>query len=393
MYCRWTGLVVALGVVLSSCVDAKNDTLQPKGQNARDIHYLTKLSGLLAAIVGVLVAAVILFIVVKFRSRPGTEDELPKQVEGNLKAEIGWTLAPFVLLFGLAIVTVPTIFDLARHEDGAIEILVEGQQWWWQYSYDLDGDGVYEIVTANDIVFPAGQQINLDITSNDVIHSFWVPELNGKKDAVPGRVHQWKIQADEPGVYGGTCTEFCGLAHADMRIRAVALSAEDWDAWVAEQTQPASMPGQSFLPGSGAESIRDGYDLFGQHCSSCHVINGAFDAAGENPIPLASGVAPNLTHLMSRTSFAGAIYELYNDDGSINESQLRAWVRDAPGQKPLEPENQQGMISFADKLSDEDLEDLLSYLETLGSEPIRPNHHAGEADSEAQHDREAEDAH
>ena len=130
MYCRWTGLVVALGVVLSSCVDAKNDTLQPKGQNARDIHYLTKLSGLLAAIVGVLVAAVILFIVVKFRSRPGTEDELPKQVEGNLKAEIGWTLAPFVLLFGLAIVTVPTIFDLARHEDGAIEILVEGQQWW-----------------------------------------------------------------------------------------------------------------------------------------------------------------------------------------------------------------------------------------------------------------------
>jgi len=366
-----TTLVVALGLVLSACVEAKNDTLQPKGENARAIQSLTKLSGFMAIAVGVLVTLVVLYVIIRFRSKPETRDELPDQVHGHLAAELGWTIAPAVLLLFLAVVSLPTIFELAEPEEGAIEIFVEGQQFWWQYSYDLDGDGVYEIVTANDIVFPAGQQINLKIASNDVIHSFWVPELNGKKDAVPGRVHDWKIQADEPGVYGGQCTEFCGLGHADMRIRAVALSDADWAQWILDQTLAAEVPEQD-LGDDGTERSpeRRGYDLFAAQCASCHVVSGVFDAAGENPVPLLSGLAPNLTNLMSRTSFAGSLFELYNEDGSLNESELREWIRDAPGQKPANSDIAQGMISFAEQLNDEDLADIVAYLRTLGEPPI-----------------------
>lgn len=359
-------LLVMAGALLVSCADAKSDTLQPKSELARDIHFLTKFSGWLAAIIGLLVGVAVVFLIFKFRERKHDDGSLPKQVHGHTKAEVGWTIAPAVLLAVLAVVSIPTIFDLADQPEGAIEIRVEGQQWWWQYSYDLDGDGHYEIVTANDIVFPAGQDINLEITSNDVIHSFWVPELNGKKDAVPGRVHEWRIQADEPGEYWGVCTEYCGLSHADMRIRAVALSDGDWNAWVASQQVAATVPGQSFLPGSEEEDVREGYELFQLHCASCHIVNGVFEAAAENPVPLLAGVAPNLTHLMSRTSFAGAIFDLYNEDGSLNEADLTAWIRDAPSQKPLDPDNQQGMLSFVDSLNDEDVQDLVAYLSTLG---------------------------
>jgi len=369
-----TLLLLSSGVVLSACVEAKNDTLQPKGENARAIQELTKLSGFMAIAVGVLVTAAVIYVMVRFRSRPETHDELPNQVHGHIKAEIAWTIIPAILLLGLAVVSLPLIFELAEPEEGAIEIFVEGQQFWWQYSYDLDGDGVYEIVTANDIVFPAGQQINLKIASNDVIHSFWVPELNGKKDAVPGRVHDWKIQADEPGVYGGQCTEFCGLGHADMRIRAVALSDADWTQWVADQAVESVVPEQNLgSDGTEQSAERRGYDLFATQCASCHVVNGVFDAAGENPVPLLAGLAPNLTNLMSRTSFAGSLFELYNADGSLNESELREWIRDAPGQKPANPEIPHGMPSFAEQLNDEDLADLVAYLTTLGEPPIPAN--------------------
>ena len=95
---------------------------------------------------------------------------------------------------GVAVWSLPTIFDLNDQDDDDMTIRVAGQQWWWQFEYDLDEDGVFETITSGDIVFPAGETINLEITSNDVIHSFWIPELNGKRDAVPGRVHPWKIQ-------------------------------------------------------------------------------------------------------------------------------------------------------------------------------------------------------
>jgi len=364
---RLLGLV-AMAFVLASCASGRLDTMKPKGDSAEDIWWINQLSGWMATAVGVFVALLVIVAIVKFRARPDDDpDELPEQSHGNRNAEILMTLIPVGMLVVLAVVTLPTIFDLSEKSDGPT-IKVEGQQWWWQFSYDVDGDGTYDIVTANDIVIPVDVEVNLEIHSNDVIHSFWVPELNGKKDAVPGRVHDWRISAQEPGIYWGECVEFCGLSHANMQIRAVALDDADYEEWLrVQQTQAA-------LPTTG--SAADGAAVFVQHCVSCHVIeNGdaAYAAALETrPAELLSGVAPRLTHLMSRVSFAGALFDLYEDDGSVNIADLREWVRDAPSRKPMDPDNFQGMPSFVDSLSDDDLDDVVAFLMTLGPAPILP---------------------
>ena len=347
--------------VLVSCASGPIDPTDPVGENAKQIDGIMRLSGYMATAVGVFVAAAVIYVIVKFRARPDDDpDELPVQVHGNRKAELTWTVIPVLMLVFLAIVTIPAVFDLSGKSDGRT-IKVEGQQWWWQFSYDVDEDGEYDIVTANEIVIPVNEEINLDIRSNDVIHSFWIPQLNGKRDAVPGRVHSWRISSPVPGIFYGECTEFCGLSHANMQMRAVVLSDSDYATWVDEQLAPSDVP--------LSEGAKRGYDLFGRHCVSCHVVNGVYESAADGNANLASGYAPNLTHLMTRTSFAGALYELYKDDGSVNVADLREWVRNAPGQKPARPENRQGMISFAVTLSATELDDLVTYLLTLGGRP------------------------
>tara|TARA_B000000441_G_scaffold59005_1_gene39554 strand:- start:1207 stop:2376 length:1170 start_codon:yes stop_codon:yes gene_type:complete len=347
--------------VLVSCASGRIDPTDPVGENAKQIDGIMRLSGYMATAVGVFVAAAVIYVIVKFRARPDDDpDELPVQVHGNRKAELTWTVIPVLMLVFLAIVTIPAVFDLSGKSDGRT-IKVEGQQWWWQFSYDVDEDGEYDIVTANEIVIPVNEEINLDIRSNDVIHSFWIPQLNGKRDAVPGRVHSWRISSPVPGIFYGECTEFCGLSHANMQMRAVVLSDSDYATWVDEQLAPSDVP--------LSEAAKRGYDLFGRHCVSCHVVNGVYESAADGNANLASGYAPNLTHLMTRTSFAGALYELYKDDGSVNVADLREWVRNAPGQKPARPENRQGMISFAETLSAAELDDLVTYLLTLGGRP------------------------
>ena len=347
--------------LIASCATGRIDPTDPVGENAKQIDGIMRLSGYMATVVGIFVAAAVVIVIVKFRERPGDDpNELPKQIHGNRKAELTWTLIPVFMLVFLAIVTIPTVFDLSSKSDGRT-IKVEGQQWWWQFSYDVDQDGTDDIVTANEIVIPVGEEVNLDIRSNDVIHSFWIPQLNGKKDAVPGRVHHWRISSPVPGIFYGECTEFCGLSHANMQMRAVVLTDEDYDEWVREQLTPANIP--------EAAAAKSGYDLFGRHCISCHVINGVYESAADGNANLTSGYAPNLTHLMTRTSFAGAIFELYEEDGSVNIADLKEWIRNAPGQKPSRPENRQGMISFAETLSDNELDDLVTYLMTLGGPP------------------------
>ena len=307
---------LSLGTILiASCANGRIDPTDPVGENAKQIDGIMRLSGYMATAVGIFVAAAVILAIVKFRERPGDDpNELPKQIHGNRKAELTWTLIPVFRLVFLAIVTIPTVFDLSSKSDGRT-IKVEGQQGWWQFSYDVDEDGITDVVTANEIVIPVGEEVNLDIRSNDVIHSFWIPQLNGKRDAVPGRVHSWRISSPVPGIFYGECTEFCGLSHANMQMRAVVLSDEDYSQWVQEQLTPATIP--------SATAAKSGYDLFGRHCVSCHVVNGVYESAADGNANLTSGYAPNLTHLMTRTSFAGSIFELYEDDGSVNIADLQ----------------------------------------------------------------------
>ncbi len=361
--CAAVGLLV---LFTASCASGRLDATKPVGENAREIDGLMRLSGVMAIIVGVIVAVAVVVIVVRFRSKPTDDpDELPKQVHGNRKAEITWTLIPFAMLLFLTVLTLPAVFALAERGEGRT-IVVEGQQWWWQFSYDIDDDGVADIVTANDLVIPVGEEVNLEILSNDVIHSFWIPRLNGKKDAVPGRVHDLTMSSDEAGVFYGECAEFCGLSHANMQIRAIVLEQDDYDRWVAEQMTPTAEPVANSAAANGQE-------LFGTHCQSCHVVNNVYEAASDGNANLLAGVAPNLTKLMTRTSFAGALFDLYLPDGSVNVAELREWVRQAPEQKPARADNRQGMQDFSAVLSDQELDDIIAYLQTLGDAPVLPN--------------------
>ena len=373
-------------------------TLVPHGKYSQSIQNLIVPVFAIAGVVFFAVMGATLFIGWKFRERDADDpDEFPEQVHGRTVLEIGWTILPALILAGVAVGTVITILDLNKKPENAIHVEVTGQQWWWQFKYDVDNDGNFDgpgdITTATELVIPAGREIALTTASNDVIHSFWIPGLNGKKDAVPGITSPLNMQASEPGIYRGQCTEFCGLSHANMRMLVRALPAGDYDKWVANQlkdhaAQPASADAQA------------GRKVWESLCAQCHMIKGINDAKlKETPAPLVSGVAPNLTHLMTRGTFAGSIYNLYGDvqstySGSngdnlgtdptnvaaagdpgdalfggkvntdnVNRVYLEAWLRNAPAMKPAYAQGGRGMPNLG--LTEAQIDQLVAFLETL----------------------------
>jgi cytochrome c oxidase subunit 2 len=417
------------------------DTLSPDGEYASIIQTLVNPVFLIAGVVFVGVMGGILAICFKFRERDDhDEEDFVKQGEGNTTFEIAWTIAPALVLFVVGILTVVTIQKLEAQSPDALQVRVTGQQWWWGFTYDIDGDKAFtpppeteaastaDVTTANELVIPTGRDIELKITSRDVIHSFWIPALNGKKDAVPGQDNNWKLQADKPGTYLGQCTEYCGLSHGNMRMVVRALDPKDFDAWVAGQRQKApkladdegnptaaalALTGQDGKPLGEKERNQAvaGYQVFNQLlCSSCHLVDGVNNAKVADPekgarSQLVPGVAPDLTHLMSRGMFAGAIYNLHlpnpagndqpggpptcsvdeiakcdpkdvNNPGNpanpVNRPTLEAWIRDPTKLKPMAPlpaENPyahgkvRGMPNL--NLTEEQIDQVLTYLETL----------------------------
>ncbi|MBN2623484.1 MAG: cytochrome c oxidase subunit II [Acidimicrobiales bacterium] len=376
-------VVMPLVLLLGACAkDAPQDTLDPAGPIARSIDNLWNGVFLIAVVVFVLVEFGTLALVARFRRRRD-DDDLPTQTHGNPKLEIAWTLLPAVVLAVVGFFTLRTLFDINERDDDDLTVQVVGQQWWWEFAYDTDGDGDFTdepVLTANDLVVPAGVDVNLDIMSNDVIHSFWIPRLNGKKDAVPGRTHPLRINADEPGTYVGQCTEFCGLSHGYMRQRVVALPADEFDAWLEAQQEDAEAPPEGTPAAAGAE-------LFTTQCSGCHLARGInddeFEAQGNGEELLVSGNAPDLTHFASRGTFAGAIFDLWVDQdgdgiveadeigGELNRSALEAWLRNPPAEKPMsaphvpEPgdDKVRGMPNF--NLQEEPIDQLVDFLVTL----------------------------
>jgi len=355
------GLTAASAAVLTGCAkDAPQDTWQPKGENAQKIHDLQWPVFLVAGIVGVVVMVAVAYAVVRFRDKG---QPMPEQSHGKPALEIALTILPALILVGVGIPTVSTIFDLADTSDTECIVNVTGQQWWWEYDYPAQEGcgGISEpIVTSGQLVIPANTNVMLRLTSRDVIHSFWIPALNGKKDTVPGRVHTLRMQANQPGIYAGQCTEFCGLSHANMKMEAVALNPDDFQTWVANQLEPY------VSPEAGSQAAL-GEAAFTANCAYCHQVNGLSSTAPDGTVTpvlanpdqfMVSGSAPNLSHLMTRNTFAGATWDLLTDEcrdrvwnaspeefgalylqgvteECLNEVDLREWIRNAPAKKPM----------------------------------------------------------
>jgi cytochrome c oxidase subunit 2 len=306
-------------------------TLAPKSDYSAAVD--TLFTGIFwwAVVVFALVEGLLLFTIVRYRRREG--GAAPKPLHGHTALEIGWTLAPALILVLIAVPTMRTIFATAgRAPEGALRVEVVGHQWWWEYRYPALG-----IVTANELHLPVGTPVQLEMTSADVIHSFWAPALGGKRDLTPGRVTRIAFTADSVGEYLGQCAEFCGASHADMRLRVFVESDAAFGAWVAAQRGVPT----PLVRGSPAER---GRQVFGRSaCIACHTVEGVPQARGT--------VGPNLTHFGSRTTLAGALFPNTTDN-------LRRWIVDAPSLKS-------GSLMPQLTLTDDDLTVIVAYLQSL----------------------------
>lgn len=243
----------------------------------------------------------------------------------------GGVVLPIVILTILFALTLGTMAVLAlNNTDTSLTVRVTGYRWWWQVEYPD-----YGFVTANEIHIPAGQPIRFELTSSDVIHSFWVPELGGKLDLFPGRINDFWLQADHPGEYRGQCAEFCGIQHAKMAFLVIAETPEDFEAWVNDQQQPAREP-QTELAQRGQEVFLN------SQCIACHTIRGTS----------ASGIqGPDLTHFGSRLTIGAATV-------ANNTGNLGGWIANSQGIKP-------GNLMPPQDIDAADLQAVIAYLQSL----------------------------
>ena len=323
-----------LALAAAAC-SAPQTTTDPQSDFADTVQSIYLLVTILAAIVFVVIMVLVVVIAVTFRERPGRE---ARQFHGNTRLEVIWTIIPVVIV---TIIAVPTFFAIADTTkpppDEALMIEVTGHQWWFEFEYlDLG------LVTANEIHIPAGVPVSFNLVSDDVIHSFWVPQLAGKVDMLPGHQNNlWftphlTAVRDEP--YLGQCAEFCGLSHANMRFRVYVDTPEDFDAWVAAQKADRAPP--------ATEAIAAGEQLFlASACIGCHTIQGT-TAAGV--------IGPNLSHIASRGTIAAGI--MPND----RENLIR-WISNPDEQKP-------GVVlmpAFEESMTQEQIASLADYLLSL----------------------------
>jgi cytochrome c oxidase subunit 2 len=230
-------LVGAIAVATLSCNEAHpNTTLVPHSDLGREIDFLWDRLLLLGTIVFILTEAVLIYIVFRYRHREN--QGAPPQTHGSTKLEITWTLIPAVILVFIAVPTVRSIFiTQAQAAPGSMNIDVIGHQWWWEFRY-----AEYGVTTANEIYIPAGRTVNFRLRSADVIHSFWTPQLGGKRDVITNRTNYLWYTPDSSTastVWNGFCVEYCGASHANMRFRVFTVTPQEFDSWVAGQKLPA----------------------------------------------------------------------------------------------------------------------------------------------------------
>lgn len=346
--------LIALMIVLFATgpvgAQTQASTLQPAGPVAEmqsNVFWLVFWIGvgIFTTVIGLL-----FYVIVRYRSRPGDEKRIPKQTEGSVALEIAWTIVPVILVIIIAVPTVQGIFALSKPPEDAetLSVTVIGHQWWWEFQYPE-----YGIVTANELHIPVGKVIDVTLISNDVIHSFWVPNLAGKMDVnpyrpdpLPNSVNKMWFQADKPGIYFGQCAEFCGLNHALMRFRVVAHEPEDFEAWLEGREalataayQPMTAEEEEYA--GHAELVNQGRQLFSRYCLGCHSIDGA-------GFPFGGTLGPNLTQIGSRLTIAAGILDNTPEN-------LAAWLRNPEAIKP-------GTLMSTLRLSDDEVEALVAFL-------------------------------
>ena len=312
-----------------------NDPQGPQARALADLYWILFGSAVvvLAIVVGALVVAGL-----RFRERPG---HVARQYHGNNLLELVWTVVPTLMVITFAVLSFQKLLYVNDIETGETQTIdVEGKQWVWIYHYPKQdmfklSDGSY-LVGGTDLHVPVGQKIRLELTSDDVIHAFFIPPLGGQKDAVPGRTTEMWIQADRPGTYKGQCSEFCGTGHGDMLLSVVAQQPADYQAWAAQAVKDANR--------FNSPEVAKGKALFTSlPCAGCHTIEG-----------LSSGtVGPNLTHEASKTTpIAGG------PGGPVNEEDLRRWIKDPQKVKP-------GTVMPTLGLDDATVDTLVQFILTL----------------------------
>jgi len=345
-----TYLVVPLvALALAGCgSDYPQSTIDPASDFGSAIQGLyTQIFWWTMAILAV-VWGVLAYVLIRFRARPdGTE---PSRTRGHLGLEIGWTVGAAIIVVLISIPTIQTVFRTqgAPAED-ALVVEVIGHQWWWEMRYPAE-----DVVTANELHLPVGRPVELRLRSADIIHSFWVPRLGGKRDLNPWvrkpgeagpRYNRLQFTLTEPGILHGQCAEFCGPSHALMGLRVVAESEADFERWVQQMNAPVE-PDSGSLADAGREMFMRSV------CIACHAIEGT-NAQGN--------LGPSLTRLGARTTIAAGVLENTREN-------LIAWIKDPADFKPgvKMPGTQAGGGGMqATGLTDEQVEAIAAYLSSL----------------------------
>ena len=309
--------------------------LAPASTPAHEIYGLSLFVLLITGSIFAVVAGLLVFVIIKFRSREGDEQHEPAQIYGSVQVELAWTVIPVLIVVVLFLTTARIIFAIQDEPKpkSALDVTVIGHQFWWEFRYPKLG-----IVTANELHVPVStpqqpEPTYLRLLSADVDHSFWVPQLAGKTDLIPNHPNEMWMDPQKAGLYLGQCAQFCGVEHAMMLIRVYVDTPQQFDVWVKDQQKP----------GAQDANVAAGRQVFEeQACVNCHTISGT----------VAKGTfGPDLTHLMSRATIAAGAAA--NTPGN-----LREWIKDPGTFKP-------GALMPAMQLSDQQIDDVVAYLSTL----------------------------
>jgi cytochrome c oxidase subunit II len=338
------GIAVLLAGALlaaSLCFGAPDNSSQlpsifdPRSTPTKWIYHLSYFVLSITGLIFVVVFALLIYAVVKFRRRPGDDGREPAQVYGSTQIELAWTVIPILIVVVLFLATARVIHSIqdAPKPENAVEVVAIGHQFWWEFRYPQLG-----VVTANELHIPVSAAAHptptfLTLLSADTDHSFWIPQLAGKTDLIPNRVNHMWMDPYQTGIFLGQCAQYCGTQHAKMLLRVYVDSSQEFATWVRSQQQPAVLD----------ENVTVGKRVFETTaCINCHAIGGT----------VADGrFGPDLTHLMSRQTIASGAAE-------NTKANLRLWIQKPDAIKP-------GSRMPAMQLSNADLDALVDYLETL----------------------------